>query len=114
MLSEITGAVSYTSIKKIENVNVFTLSYIKIVMIFGVGALYMIFQIPFGCKDFLADLYFKLDPITFMILFLIALGDIVLNLLMFKTFELEKAGVGASMNFLCLIWSLIIDVMVFD
>jgi drug/metabolite transporter (DMT)-like permease len=36
------------------------------------------------------------------------------NILIFKTFQLEKAGIGASMNFLCLIWSLILDVAVFN
>lgn len=44
LASEILGAMSYTSIKKITDVNVFTISFMKIALIFSVSIFYMFFE----------------------------------------------------------------------
>ena len=114
VLSEITGAVSYTSIKKIPTAEVMTISFLKIALIYAVSILYMVSRLLFEGSEFLEHSFNRLDLTTVMLFIGMALFDLILNLLIFKTFQLEKAGVGASMNFLCLIWSLVIDVTLFN
>lgn len=112
--SEISASVSYASVKKIDSPNIFTLSFLKILVIFAVSIAYMLGRLLFSFSSFTTLLYDKLDTYTMVLFFLLGLGDILVNLLVFKTFTLLKAGVGASMNFLCLIWSLVIDVTFFS
>jgi len=114
VLSEVAGAVSYTSVKKVPDADVMTISFLKIALIYSISVVYMVFRVLTEGTDFIRMTYNRLDAITLALFLGIAALDLALNLLIFKTFQLMKAGVGASMNFLCLIWSLIIDVSLFN
>jgi drug/metabolite transporter (DMT)-like permease len=114
VLSEVAGALSYTSVKKVPDAEVMTLSFIKIALIYAVSVVYMLLRLIFEGAEFVNLSLSRLDTVTLLLFFGMAALDLALNLLIFKTFQLLKAGVGASMNFLCLIWSLILDVTLFN
>lgn len=109
VLSELAGAISFTSSKKLPaSTNLFHLALYKISLIYLVSIMYLSFSQ--GSSSLTS--YFQ-DIETIVLFVCIALGDLTVNLLIFKTFQLEKAGLGASMNFLCIVWSLILDITVF-
>ena len=115
VLSELGGALSYTSIKKLPGIDLVQLTLYKILLILLVSLLYMIGRFAIEGPDaFFTSIAYSIDSTTLSLLFVIALCDLSVNLLIFKTFQMEKAGISASMNFLCLIWSLIIDVTLFN
>jgi hypothetical protein len=55
-------------------------------MIFLVSVIYMLGQLVFNGFDYFDLLSKKVDFTTLSLLFLIAVGDIVVNLLLFRTF----------------------------
>ena len=114
VLSEVAGAVSYTSVKKVPDSDVMTISFIKIALIYAVSVAYMLLRLMLEGGEFVSQSLNRLDSVTLFLFLGMAALDLALNLLIFKTFQLLKAGVGASMNFLCLIWSLVIDVTLFS
>jgi drug/metabolite transporter (DMT)-like permease len=61
-------------------------------------------------STYFSDFLSSLDFLTIFLLFLVAFFDLAVNWLIFKTFQLEKAGIVASVNFLCVVWSVTIDV----
>ena len=114
VLSEIAGAVSFTTSKLIPKANPFGLAAFKIFLVYIVSIAYVLLNF-LGDFSYLSTLFLRLSDISSLFLFIgIAASDLIANILIFKTFQLEKAGIGASMNFLCLIWSLILDVAVFN
>ena len=113
VLSEIAGALSFTTSKLLPSANLFGLAAYKILLIFIVSVFYVFIQTLIR-SGYLSTLILRIsDPISLFLLIAIAASDLLVNLLIFKTFQLEKAGMGASMNFLCLVWSLGLDVAVF-
>jgi drug/metabolite transporter (DMT)-like permease len=114
VLSEISGAVSFTTSKLIPKANLFGLAAFKIFLVYLVSIAYILFN-TIADFSYLSTLFLRLFDMPSFFLFIgIAASDLIANILIFKTFQLEKAGIGASMNFLCLIWSLILDVAVFN
>jgi drug/metabolite transporter (DMT)-like permease len=81
-------------------------------LIYIVSVLYIFFK-AISVHNYLSELLERIDGYTLFFFFAIAASDLTVNLLIFKTFKLEKAGIGASINFLCLIWSLLVDVLLF-
>ena len=43
-----------------------------------------------------------------------AICDLMINILVFKSYLVEKAAVSASMNFLTLFWSMLADLLLFN
>jgi drug/metabolite transporter (DMT)-like permease len=114
VLSEVAGAVSFTTSKLLPQANLFGLAAYKILLIYFVSLCYIFIQLIFSSPDYLSTLLQRIsDPASLGLFLAIAASDLLVNLLIFKTFQLEKAGIGASMNFLCLVWSLGLDVAVF-
>lgn len=114
VLSEIAGAVSFTTSKLIPKANLFGLAAFKIFLVYIVSIGYILFNTVVDFS-YLSTLFSRLFDLPSFFLFIgIAASDLIANILIFKTFQLEKAGLGASMNFLCLIWSLLLDVAVFN
>ena len=114
VLSEIAGAVSFTTSKLIPKANLFGLAAFKIFLVYLVSIVYILFNTA-ADFSYLSTLFLRLfDAPSFFLFIGIAASDLTANILIFKTFQLEKAGLGASMNFLCLIWSIILDVAVLN
>ena len=111
--SEISGAVSYTSIRKLQNIDFIAVAGLKIFFIYLVSIIYIIFE---ALSDFstLSSKLGTLTPTTLLLLSGIGLLDLIIQLLMIRTFQLEKAGLSASMNFLCLVWALLADIVLFN
>jgi len=98
----------------IPKANLFGLAAFKIFLVYLVSIVYILFNTA-ADFSYLSTLFLRLFDVPSFFLFIgIAASDLTANILIFKTFQLEKAGLGASMNFLCLIWSLILDVAVLN
>ncbi|CDW78690.1 drug metabolite transporter superfamily [Stylonychia lemnae] len=109
--SEIAGAVSFVSIKKIKETNLLIICLLKFFVIFLISAIFVVINYLVMFEQG-KNIY--LDMTGYLMLFSIAALEILINLLLFKSMQIEKAGLIASMNFFCLIWGLIGDVVIFN
>lgn len=112
MLSELFGALSFTMSKLTPRTDPLTLAYLKLSLIFAVASISIGYRI-LTTPSYLVSLgSLLLDPVTLIYFLLIASLDLSVNFLIFYTFRSESASMVASVNFLCVVWSIIIDVTV--
>jgi drug/metabolite transporter (DMT)-like permease len=112
VLSELFGALSFTISKLTPRTPPLTLAYLKVSLIFAVASISIGFQMLTTPSYLVSLASLLLDPLTIIYFFLIATLDLSVNFLIFYTFRSESASMVASVNFLCVVWSIIIDVTV--
>lgn len=112
VLSELFGALSFTMSKLTPRTDPLTLAYLKLSLIFAVASISIGYHI-LTTPSYLVSLgSLLLDPVTLIYFLLIASLDLSVNFLIFYTFRSESASMVASVNFLCVVWSIMIDVTV--
>ena len=112
VLSELFGALSFTISKLTPRTPPLTLANLKVSLIFAVASISIGFQMLTAPSYLVSLASLLLDPLTLIYFFLIATLDLSVNFLIFYTFRSESASMVASVNFLCVVWSIIIDVTV--
>ena len=110
MLSELFGALSFTISKLTPRTPPLTLAYLKLSMIFAVASISIGYRILTTPSYLVSLTSLLLDPVTLIYFLLIATLDLSVNFLIFYTFRSESASMVASVNFLCVVWSIIVDV----
>ena len=110
VLSELFGALSFTISKLTPHTPPLTLAYLKLSMIFAVASISIGYRILTTPSYLVSLTSLLLDPVTLIYFLLIATLDLSVNFLIFYTFRSESASMVASVNFLCVVWSIIVDV----
>ena len=110
MLSELFGALSFTMSKLTPRTPPLTLAYLKLSLIFAVASISIGYRILTTPSYLVSLTSLLLDPVTLIYFLLIATLDLSVNFLIFYTFRSESASMVASVNFLCVVWSIIVDV----
>jgi drug/metabolite transporter (DMT)-like permease len=110
VLSELFGALSFTISKLTPRTPPLTLAYLKLSMIFAVASISIGYRILTTPSYLVSLTSLLLDPVTLIYFLLIATLYLSVNFLIFYTFRSESASMVASVNFLCVVWSIIVDV----
>ena len=110
MLSELFAAFSYTISKLTPKTTPLTLVYLKLYMILAVASISIGFNVLTIPSYLMSLASLLLDPVTLIYFVLIATLDLSVNFLLFYTFRTEEsASEVASVNFLMVVWSIILD-----
>lgn len=86
--------------------------FFKIVCIFIISIVYLLHDMIF--ESFVVSTWSqKFSLFSLFLFFVIGFIDSIVQIILCRSFQMEKAGLAASMNFACVIWGFGADVFIF-
>lgn len=111
-VAEILSAISYVSLRKLPTLHYMYAPFLKAIVLLVICLLYFLGDMMFG-QGLIYYWSSRISTLELLILVGLSILDLFIQIMLCRSFQVEKAGLSASMNFVCVVWAFLGDMYLF-